>query len=149
MPDVILEPLIDLLISIRDIAVPPTQVLSNLMSTLPKKDGGVRTVAIVGTLYRLLMEVGNLSMNEFESKVAFVDDSAKSGASAVLAAEDRAFEAELAAMSGHVTLQMLWDIKKFFDSLGIEVVLQEAHPLHGCLPGPQKAQARQDGRGLD
>ena len=46
MPDPVLETLGELLADIQFDATPPLQVFSNIMATLPKKDGGVRTVAI-------------------------------------------------------------------------------------------------------
>ena len=57
MPDVVLTTLAELLSDIRHDAVPPLQVLTNIMATLPKKDGSTRTVAIAASLYRLLMEL--------------------------------------------------------------------------------------------
>ena len=83
------------------------------MATLPKKDGGTRTVAIATTIYRLLMELDNEELEAFEATHAFVNDSAKAGASGIIAAEDRALEAEMAHDQGYHTLTMLYDMKIF------------------------------------
>ena len=99
------------------------------MATLPKKDGGARTVAVAATLYRLLMQLDNEQMEAFEAREAFENDSAKAGASAVDAAEDRALEAEIAAAEGKHTMVLLWDIKKFFDSIDIPILFQKAEEL--------------------
>lgn len=65
------------------------------MATLPKKDGGSRTVAIAATMYRLTMEMDNDDVADFEQKCKYDRDSAATGSSAVEVAERRALEAEL------------------------------------------------------
>ena len=95
------------------------------MATLPKKDNGTRTVAIAATVYRLLMELDNAEVAKFEKDNAFEFDSAKAGASAVTAAEDRALETELATMEGKHIMVVLWDLMKFFDTINVEILFQE------------------------
>jgi len=126
MPDVVLRSLGELLADIQNDAVPPLQAFSNIMATLPKKDGGTRTVAIATTIYRLLMQLDNEELEAFEADNAFANDSAKAGASAVIAAEDRALEAEIAHDEGYQTLTMLFDMKKFFDSLDVATLFRMA-----------------------
>ena len=126
MPDVVLRPLGELLADIQNDAVPPLQALSNIMATLPKKDGGTRTVAIATTIYRLLMQLDNEELEAFEADNAFANDSAKAGASAVIAAEDRALEAEIAHDEGYQTLTMLFDMKNFFESLDVATLFRMA-----------------------
>ena len=79
MPDSALEILAELQADIQQDAVPPLQTLTNVMATLPKKDGGTRIVAIASSLYRLLMELDSLEVKEFEAANAFANDSAKRG----------------------------------------------------------------------
>ena len=79
MPDSALEILAELLADIQQDAVPPLQMLTNVMATLPKKDGGTRTVAIASSLYRLLMELDSMEVKEFEAANAFANDSGKKG----------------------------------------------------------------------
>ena len=100
MPDPILESLAGILSEVRDSTTPPLQAMTNIMASIPKKDGGSRTVAIASTIYRLLMELDNEGVAAFEAANAFEHDSATAGASAVAAAEDRAMEAELARLEG-------------------------------------------------
>ena len=107
MPDAALYSLGKILSQMQNSAIPPAQVLTNIMATLPKKDGGTRTVAVAATLYRLLMQLDNEQMEAFEAREAFENDSAKAGASAVDAAEDRALEAEIAAAEGKHTMVLL------------------------------------------
>ena len=101
-------------------------MLTNVMATLPKKDGGTRTVAIASSLYRLLMELDSLEVKEFEAANAFANDSAKKGASALLAVEERSLEAELAQLHGNSSFMILWDLKKFFDSIDVKTLFAEA-----------------------
>ena len=126
MPDPVLQALGDLLGDIQHSGVPPLQMMTNIMATLPKKCGGTRTVAIAATLYRLLMELDNDEVAEYESRNAFHGESATAGASAVRAAEDRALLAELEAREGQQTVTLLWDLKKFFDSINIPKLVEEA-----------------------
>ena len=114
MPEPILETLALILTDMRNGSVPPLQALTNLMASIPKKDGGSRTVAIASTIYRLMMELDNEEVAAFEAKNAYTNDSAKAGASAVAAAEDRALEAELAKHEGLLTISTLWDLKFLF-----------------------------------
>ena len=57
MPDPVLRSLGKLLQEIKNSAVPPPQMFMNLLASLPKSDGGIRTLAIATTLYRLLMQL--------------------------------------------------------------------------------------------
>ena len=126
MPDAVLTSLGKVLSDIQHSATPPLQMMQNLMATLPNKCGGTRTVAIAATLYRLLMELDNDEVAEYEKKNAFHGDSATAGASAVKAAEDRALLAELVTIEGKKTVTFLWDLKKCFDSLNIPMLVAEA-----------------------
>ena len=114
MPDVVLTTLAELLSDIRHDAIPPLQVLTNIMATLPKKDGSTRTVAIAASLYRLLVELDKEEVKLFEQQNAFENDSATKGASAVHAAEERALAAELSRLEGFFSLMLLWDLQIFF-----------------------------------
>lgn len=45
MPDVVLQTLGELISDIQHQAIPPLQAFTNIMATLPKKDGGRRMEA--------------------------------------------------------------------------------------------------------
>ena len=109
----------------------PTSMIISLknpptMASLPKKSGGSRTIAIAATLYRLLMQLDNEPVAQFELEKAFVSNSAKAGASAIHAAKDRALQAEIAQYKKKKTINMLWDVNKFFDSISICILIKEA-----------------------
>ena len=75
------------------------------------------------------MELDNAEVAAFEQANAYVHDSAKAGASAVAAADDRALAAELAKLEGMHSLTTLWDLKKFFDSIDIPTLIELAEDL--------------------
>ena len=93
-----------MLTSIQQDATPPLQTMTHIMASLPTNVGGTRTIAIAVTLYRLLMQLDHETTAQFEKDTACIEYSAKSGASAFSAAEDRALEAELAQIRNTNTL---------------------------------------------
>ena len=107
MPNIVLTELGKLLSDVQFQAIPPLQAMTNIMATLPKKYGGTRTVAIASTVYRLLMELDNQEVAAFEAAQAFECDSATAGSSAIVAAEERALETELAKAEGQHVLVAL------------------------------------------
>ena len=66
MSDPVLASLGKLLKDIKNKAVPLVQMRMNLMASLQKTDGGIRNVAIAPTLYKLLMELDNLELDNIE-----------------------------------------------------------------------------------
>ena len=126
MSDAVLATLGELLTDIRGSAVPPLQMLTNIMEMLPNNCGGTRTVATAATLYRLLMELDKEEVKLFEKQNAFENDSATKGASAVHAAEERALAAELSRLEGFFSLMLLWDLQNFFDSIDVKTLFAEA-----------------------
>ena len=108
MPDIIFEEFGKMMLTYRRTMVMPLQTYHNVMATLPKKAGGVRTVAITTTIYRLLMELDDNRLKDFEKKEAFCNDSARAGASALQTAEERALDLELAQLQDRSSCNMLW-----------------------------------------
>ena len=129
MPNIVLAELGKLLSDIQFQAIPPMQAMTHIMAALPKKDGGTRTVAIASTVYRLLMELDNQEVAAFEAAQAFECDSAKAGSSSIVAAEERALETELAKAEGQHVLVVSWDFTKFFDTINVQVLFEEAAKL--------------------
>lgn len=107
MPGPALEILGELLSETQHDAIPPLQVLTNLMATLPQKGWVVHTIAIATSFYRLLMELDSHEAKAFEAANAYEKDPARSGASAVHAAEDRALAVELAHSESKLSLTIL------------------------------------------
>ena len=82
-----------------------------------------------------MMQLDNEPMEAYERANAYCNDSARAGASALTSAEDRAFHAEIAALNGKHTYTMLWDISKFFDSIKLQTLINEARAtgFHAAL----------------
>lgn len=105
-------------------------MLCNNLARLPKKTGGDRTIAIATTIYRLMMALDHDRILAYGQSHAYYRDSAGKGQSALHSAEDRAFDAELATLSGHTTHQVLWDIDNLFDSIDIPTLIRLARHCH-------------------
>ena len=118
LPDIILQDLAVIYYSVR-CAVLPIQVLDNRMARIPKKQGGERTIAITATLYRRITEMDNEDTANFSAKNIYHNDSARKGQSCLTSVEKKALAAEMSAKHWLRTHFMLWDIKKFFDSVNI------------------------------
>jgi hypothetical protein len=126
MPAPVLEDLGAVLWKAKTKMICPIQVYLNLLASLPKKTGDTRTVAIMASFYRLLMELDDQRLVEFEEKNAYKNDSARRGASSVAAAEERALEAEVKALLGQKTCTLLWDFTNLFDSIDVPILIREA-----------------------
>ena len=63
----------------------------------------------MATYYRLLMELDNQRLEEFEDSNSYCKDSARKGASVEHAAEEWALEAEVKHLLGRATCAMPWD----------------------------------------
>ena len=112
------------------------QVLNNVMASIGKSDGGIRTVAIATTLYRMLMQRDSETVPKLSNDKAFRNDSAACGSSAITAAEDRAFSVEIAKLEGVDTIKLLWILKNIFDSIGIPTLIEEARNVGYPLKVP-------------
>ena len=106
-------------------AVPPMQALFNIMAMIPKKVGH-RTIGILATFHRILMQLETEEIAAFTKANAYCKDTATAGASAVHSSEMRAAEAELHTAEGKVTITALIDIQKFFDSLDVPLLVSRA-----------------------
>ena len=72
----------------------PLQALLNVMCTLPKKDGGTRLIALMATLYRLVMELTGAEVRLWDRKVATAGDTAVAGRSPLIGAVSRQLKME-------------------------------------------------------
>ena len=97
--------------------------MSSLLALLPKKQGGVRTIAICSSFYRILFRLLSPELSAWDSSVAFdneVVDTAAPGRSALVEALVRNLSFELAYWTSHHVLAIFWDINKFFDSIDVD-----------------------------
>ena len=72
------------------------------------------------------MELDSEEVKKYEADNAFTNNSARAGASATHAAEERALAAELAMLEGRSLFMILWDIMKLFDSIYVKTLFSEA-----------------------
>ena len=112
MPDHALAALGKIMATAAGTAVPPLQALFNIMAMIPKKTGH-RTIAIMATFHRILMQLETEEIKTFTEANAYCKDTATAGASAVHSSEMRAAEAELNAAEGNITITALIDIQNF------------------------------------
>ena len=108
----------------------PLQVFSSLIVLLGKPGGDNRCIALTATLYRLVMRLLAGPVKHWNSNVALDVDSARAGASSGLAATDRMLSIEIARAEQHHVLCLLWDMWKFYDSILLPTLAQEAK-FHG------------------
>ena len=110
--------------SVIDIAS-PHQLLLNLNACLGKPNGDSRTITKTPMLYRMVMRANDeIRQWELENKEPF--DTATIGSSALIAALLRNLKAEIAANLGKFSIAVFNDFEKFFDSLDIKTLLEEA-----------------------
>ena len=112
-----------------------------VLALLGKKDGSTRTIAIAATFYRLLMAVLKGEVRGWDADVGMEGDSALPGSSPHDAAARRRLLVEAHALVGDAVALVLWDIRKFFDSLDVEVLICRAEaagfPLDQLVLGLQ------------
>ena len=129
LPEVALEVLGALLKDAMAILVLPMQCLLNIKVLLGKPGGGSRTVAIIASFYRLLMRLVGGSIRQWDAKSAGHWDSAIKGSTALQAQLARALDVELAKAEGKHSVHMLWDMRKFFDSVRIQKLIPHLERL--------------------
>ncbi len=108
----------------------PIQALLVLGSLLGKKLGGTRCIAICATFYRLLMAVMKCQVREWDMHVGLQGDSALPGRSPHAETAWRHLTMEQAVLRGKAVGQLLWDVKQFFDSLDVPLVIERSERLH-------------------
>lgn len=117
----------------------PIQVLMQLMVLLGKKSGGSRTMAILSTLYRLLMRLLSADITDWDITYAGHWDSALKGNSSLRAHIARAMEIELADFEELFIIHFLWDMRKFYDSIRatklIPLLTERGYPVFTMVLG--------------
>jgi len=97
----------------------PAQALALRMAKLAKPGGGHRLIGLTSCIYRAwsqLRRPGVVAWEELERRTAFWD-SALQGSSCLRVALARAMQGEAAKILGASFSQLLWDIRKFYDSI--------------------------------
>ena len=109
----------------------PAQVLCNTMVMAAKPQGGHRLLALTAALYRCWSGIRRPRISEWESdhsKAAFWDTAIR-GSQALRTALLREFQGELATLLAAPCAELLWDIRKFYDSIVPQFLAALSIPL--------------------
>ena len=102
----------------------PIQLMANLISLIPKQQGGERPIAKTPMIYRIWCLARSPAVKSWANDNVSDYDYAAAGRSAVHSAALRSWMNELAVLSGRHVGSLLWDIEKFFDSLQPRLIIQ-------------------------
>ena len=125
LPDEIKQCFVDSLNYTIDLISIPYQNLLNLHPCLGKPNGDCRTICKSPMLYRMFMRTDK-KIREWEINNMEDYDSARIGGSALHAALKRNLRAEVAFWLGHESAAMFNDFEKFFDTIDIKILIQNA-----------------------
>ena len=103
----------------------PHQTLLSIMCLLGKKLGGSRNIAILASLYRIIMKVLGGHVREWDLATGHAYDSALAGCSSLQAAVTRALKVENGIVSGLNVGHLLWDMEKFYDTVPLPILAEE------------------------
>ena len=129
LPDEMLQGFADSLNASQLNLVWPIQLLLNLVSLLPKQQGGERPIAKTPILYRLWNVIRAGGVKCWSNNVVGDFDFAASGRSALFSGASRCLANELATLSGQQVASLLWDLAKFFDTIPPEEVVRKGLDL--------------------
>ena len=125
-PKVVKLALVDVLKGVvRDLAL-PVQSYMQLMAILGKKDGGTRCIALCDSLYRILMAILGDEVREWADLVSMENDTAMKGKSPMVETAYRQLKVEMYTTLGYHVAVILWDIRKYFDSLDVPTLVNRA-----------------------
>ena len=103
----------------------PAQDLLNVLCLLGKTSGGSRTIALMSSIYRIMMKMAGEEIREWDAAYSHHWDSAIAGFSSLRAAVLRALLCENGAARGEQVAHMLWDKKKFYDNVTLPLLAEE------------------------
>ena len=125
LPDEGISELIVIMKKIVDEVALPGQSMVHVMALLGKKTGGSRTIAICPTIYRLLMASIKQPVRDWDKAHGHSGDTALKGKIPALETMWRHLMLETGHALGRTNVMILWDVEKFFDSLDIDILIQE------------------------
>ena len=119
LPDVVLEPFVQLLQQMVRHAVWAPQLALSFLVLLPKKLGGFRTIAIMSSLCRVVLRILCGQCRAWDAEWAVVGDSAAQGKNAATEVAKRFLLVECAHLTGSKSASIFWDVAQFYDSIDI------------------------------
>ena len=129
LPNKLLQGLRDVLNCSQLFLCWPVQLMMNLITLIPKQQGGQRPIAKTPLLYRLWNRIRSQGVKQWAAGHVQDFDFAAAQRSAVYSGAIRCWTNELAVISGRHTASLLWDLEKFFDTITPEMVLQQGLEL--------------------
>ena len=121
LPDPIVQEFADLAYeAVVDSALPTKQLMA-LLHLLAKKLAGYRTIATLATFLRMLMKSLAPWLRAWDKSTARPGDTAAPGRRSDLGVFIRQARLEAASLQGHCTIQILWDLEQFYESIEPEV----------------------------
>ena len=103
----------------------PIQMLLNLMSLIPKPQGGQRPIAKTPMLYRIWSIIRATIVKHWAEDTVDDFDYAVAKRSALYSGAVRSWASEVAHFAGMHAGALLWDLDKFFDSIDPAQVLKQ------------------------
>ena len=97
-----------------------------LMALLGKKDGGSRCIALIASVHRLLLVMMAEEIKGWDSDISSPYDTAVRGKSALVETAYRHTKAGALTQLGHSVAIVLWDVRKYFDSLDVPTLAHRA-----------------------
>ena len=108
----------------------PAQQLVAMIALIPKKVAGWRSIAVCPSHYRVLMAMLAPSLREWDRQAVTMQggavDTAAPGVHASFEVARRQLRHEVASLQGLVTVQLLWDVQAFFDSIPLADLVEDA-----------------------
>ena len=99
------------------------------MAMLPKPGGDSRCVAKTPMVYIMLAIMRRPGVQAWEAQVVQDWDACRPGSSALDAAYLRGLQVEIATRNGEHSGVILWDFRKFFDNVRLQLVYDSARAL--------------------
>ena len=127
----------DLVSAVLRTSALPIQQLVVEGGLLGKKSRGNRVIAIIAAFSSAVIRLAAPPLRAWDRAAAVKGDTAAPGKDATVSIAVRATLAETAVEKGYVVIRIFWDIEKFFDSLSIEMLVEqsEAHSMPTSAQG--------------
>jgi len=126
MPEKAADGLAEILNDMEANVTVPVQILLNIISLIPKPNGGSRPVCLASLLYVLWTTIRGDQFKDWDYGRAEHWDDAVKNSSALRAALRRRFLDECQVANGGFVAAVYWDIEKFYDSIRPGRVMKKA-----------------------
>ena len=126
LPDKALDELAAIIDDMERYLAAPLQAIFNLVSLIPKPDGGERPITLTSCVYVLWSAARTAPINSWEDGFAGFWDDAVRNSSCLQAALTRRLFDEVAVLNGEFVIGAYFDIEKFHDMVKIHLLARLA-----------------------